>query len=259
MDSPTQLAMPGLLRAKSSALATVVRWWSVIRSIKLIRLSDHRGYEGAQLKEPALQESSKPPTEPEDESVDDVLPTDEPDVTSADTDMLRQQETTQEPSQGKEGPTAEEATPTRTPEAVHTKDETEAEMDTGAESEVKQETSDPMPVSPASSGEREEQSQSTETSSLTSESDTSEGAEPAADQEQPGAERPAAEMDSDETDEETPDAEKQSMGDLSDLFARSSSEDTQSNKLADEVEDVDVSEILQKGMELLDRLKRSDR
>ena len=75
---------------------------------------------------------------------------------------------------------------------------------------------------------------------------------------QASSEPPAATADSDEPDQETPEAQKSGLGDLADLFATSASAFTEKNKLAEQVNEVDVNEILQEGLGLLGKVKKSD-
>jgi hypothetical protein len=73
-----------------------------------------------------------------------------------------------------------------------------------------------------------------------------------------GSEPPAATANSGETSQNMPKTQKSSMGDLSDLFAKSNSEDKETNKLAAQVNDVDVNELLQEGLVLLEKLRKFD-
>ena len=76
---------------------------------------------------------------------------------------------------------------------------------------------------------------------------------------QASSEPPAATADSDKANQEMPQTQKFSMGDLSDLFAKTNVEDTRANKLAEEMNDVDINELLQEGLGLLGKLKKFDR
>ena len=49
--------------------------------------------------------------------------------------------------------------------------------------------------------------------------------------------------------------EKVSVGDFADLFAKGSSEDTKANKLAQDMPEVEVDDILREGRNLISRLK----
>ncbi len=49
--------------------------------------------------------------------------------------------------------------------------------------------------------------------------------------------------------------EKTSVSDFADLFAKSSTEDTKANKLAEHMPDVDVDDLLREGRSLVSRLK----
>ena len=50
-------------------------------------------------------------------------------------------------------------------------------------------------------------------------------------------------------------AEKVSVGDFADLFGKSSSEGTKANKLAADMPEVDVDDILREGRKLIGRIK----
>jgi len=76
---------------------------------------------------------------------------------------------------------------------------------------------------------------------------------------QASSEPPAATADSDKANHDMPQTQKFSMGDLSDLFAKTNVEDTRANKLAEEMNDVDINELLQEGLGLLGKLKKFDR
>jgi hypothetical protein len=80
--------------------------------------------------------------------------------------------------------------------------------------------------------------------------------EPGTEGNQTSSEPPAATTDSGETDQETSQTQKSGLGDLADLFATSASEFTEKNKLAEQVNDIDVSEILQEGLGLLGKVKK---
>ena len=73
---------------------------------------------------------------------------------------------------------------------------------------------------------------------------------------QASSEPPAATTDSGETDQETPQTGKSGLGDLADLFATSASEFTEKSKLAEQVNEVDVNDILQEGLGLLGKVKK---
>jgi hypothetical protein len=90
----------------------------------------------------------------------------------------------------------------------------------------------------------------------TSGSEASMGSGPGTEVNKASSEPPAETTDSDETDQESPQTEKTGLGDLADLFATSASEFTEKNRLADQVKDVDVDEILQEGLGLLDKVKK---
>jgi hypothetical protein len=67
----------------------------------------------------------------------------------------------------------------------------------------------------------------------------------------------AATTDSGETDKETPQTEKSGLGDLADLFATSATDFTEKSKLAEQVKEVDVNDILSEGLGLLGKAKKS--
>ena len=73
---------------------------------------------------------------------------------------------------------------------------------------------------------------------------------------QASSEPPEETTDSGESDQETPQTGKSGLGDLADLFATSASEFTEKSKLAEQVNDVDVNEILQEGLGLLGKVKK---
>ena len=73
---------------------------------------------------------------------------------------------------------------------------------------------------------------------------------------QTSSEPPEETTDSGESDQETPQTGKSGLGDLADLFATSASEFTEKSKLAEQVNDVDVNEILQEGLGLLGKVKK---
>lgn len=73
------------------------------------------------------------------------------------------------------------------------------------------------------------------------------------------SESPAVNANSHKNNQDLSQTKKLSMGDLSDLFAKSSSENTETNKLATEVSDIDINELLQEGKVLLGRLRKFDR
>ncbi len=66
--------------------------------------------------------------------------------------------------------------------------------------------------------------------------------------------KPAPEAGKPRSDNPKP-AEKVSVSDFADLFAKSSSEDTKANKLAQDMPDVDVDDILREGRNLIGRIK----
>jgi hypothetical protein len=90
------------------------------------------------------------------------------------------------------------------------------------------------------------------------ESEASMDTKPGTEGNQASSEPPAATTDSGETDQETPQTGKSGLGDLADLFATSASEFTEKNKLAEQVNEVDVNDILQEGLGLLGKVKKSD-
>ena len=51
-------------------------------------------------------------------------------------------------------------------------------------------------------------------------------------------------------------AQKSEMGDLSDLFAKSSSEDKKANKLAEEMNDIDANDLLRDSLSLISKIKK---
>ena len=51
-------------------------------------------------------------------------------------------------------------------------------------------------------------------------------------------------------------AQKSEMGDLSDLFAKSSSEDKKANKLAEEMNDIDANDLLRDSLSLISKMKK---
>lgn len=64
--------------------------------------------------------------------------------------------------------------------------------------------------------------------------------------------------DSDETKEDTQQKDKSGLGDLADLFATNASDFTEKSKLAEQVQEVDINEILQEGLGLLGKVKKPD-
>ncbi|OGO36387.1 MAG: hypothetical protein A2147_03280 [Chloroflexi bacterium RBG_16_57_8] len=56
--------------------------------------------------------------------------------------------------------------------------------------------------------------------------------------------------------DKTPETQKSNMGDLSDLFAKATDEDSKAGKLAEKMGDVDVNDLLKEGLGLVGRLKR---
>ena len=81
---------------------------------------------------------------------------------------------------------------------------------------------------------------------------------PGTDVNQASADSPAATTDSGETDKEMPQKQKSGLGDLADLFATSASEFTEKDRLAEQVNDVDVNELLREGLGLLGKVKQSN-
>ena len=75
---------------------------------------------------------------------------------------------------------------------------------------------------------------------------------------QASSEPPAATEDSGETDQGKTQKDKSGLGDLADLFATSASEFTEKSRLAEQVNEVDVNELLQEGLGLLGKVKKSD-
>jgi len=75
---------------------------------------------------------------------------------------------------------------------------------------------------------------------------------------QASSEPPAETADSGETDQEMSQKQKSGLGDLADLFATSASDFSEKSKLAEQVNDVDVDDILQEGLGLLSKVKKSD-
>ncbi|MFA5054632.1 MAG: hypothetical protein WC562_00445 [Dehalococcoidia bacterium] len=64
--------------------------------------------------------------------------------------------------------------------------------------------------------------------------------------------------DSEETEEDTQQKDKSGLGDLADLFATNASDFTEKSKLAEQVQEVDVNDILQEGLGLLGKVKKPD-
>lgn len=64
--------------------------------------------------------------------------------------------------------------------------------------------------------------------------------------------------DSDETEEDTQQKDKSGLGDLADLFATNASDFTEKSKLAEQVQEVDINDILQEGLGLLGKVKKPD-
>jgi hypothetical protein len=62
--------------------------------------------------------------------------------------------------------------------------------------------------------------------------------------------------DSDETEEDTQQKEKSGLGDLADLFATNAADFTEKSKLAEQVQEVDINDILQEGLGLLGKVKK---
>jgi hypothetical protein len=56
--------------------------------------------------------------------------------------------------------------------------------------------------------------------------------------------------------EKAPQPQKSAMGDLSDLFAKATHEDTKASKLAEQMTDVNVDDLLKEGIGLVGRLKK---
>lgn len=75
---------------------------------------------------------------------------------------------------------------------------------------------------------------------------------------QASAEPPEAPAESVEADLEVQQKHEQGIGDISELFAKTTSKKAESNILAEQMNEVDASELLRRGRELLNSLKRSD-
>lgn len=111
-------------------------------------------------------------------------------------------------------------------------------------------------TSPA--GKKDDSTRIAEPAQIGKESESGADTGPGAEVNQTGSEPPEATADSGETDQEMPQKQKSGLGDLADLFATSASEFTEKNRLAEEVNDVDVNELLKEGLGLLDKVKKSD-
>jgi len=119
------------------------------------------------------------------------------------------------------------------------------------------------PAGNTSGGEKKELLGNVEPSeTIIKKDETSMDTKPGTEGNQASSEPPAATTDSGETDKEMPQkqqsGQQSGLGDLADLFATSASEFTEKNKLADQVNDVDVNELLQEGLGLLGKVKKSD-
>jgi hypothetical protein len=93
---------------------------------------------------------------------------------------------------------------------------------------------------------------------ITNKSEAGMDTEPDTEVNQAGSEPSAETTDSGETDQETPQTNKSGLGDLADLFATSAADFSEKNRLAEQVDDVDVNDILQEGLGLLGKIKKSD-
>ena len=110
-----------------------------------------------------------------------------------------------------------------------------------------------------SGGERNELSGNVEPAkTIIKGSETSMDTEPGPENNQASSEPPAATADSGETDKDTSQKQNSGLGDLADLFATSASEFTEKNRLSEQVNEVDVNDILQEGLGLLGKVKKSD-
>jgi hypothetical protein len=110
-----------------------------------------------------------------------------------------------------------------------------------------------------SGGERNELSGNVEPAkTIIKGSETSMDTEPGPENNQASSEPPAETTDSGETGKDTSQKQNSGLGDLADLFATSASEFTEKNRLAEQVNDVDVNEILQEGLGLLGKVKKSE-
>ena len=76
---------------------------------------------------------------------------------------------------------------------------------------------------------------------------------------QESSEPPAEDTDKEETEQDKGQKEKSGLGDLADLFATNASDFTEKSKLAEQVQEVDVNEILQEGLGLLGKVKKPDK
>ena len=116
--------------------------------------------------------------------------------------------------------------------------------------------SSPDNTSPA--GKKNDPAPIAEPAHIGKESESSMETKPGTDVNQASADSPAATTDSGETDKEMPQKQKSGLGDLADLFATSASEFTEKDRLAEQVNDVDVNELLREGLGLLGKVKQSN-
>lgn len=82
---------------------------------------------------------------------------------------------------------------------------------------------------------------------------------PAAGAEQAGTKVPLTGAESVEAESDGSGTDESGLGDLAELFAHSAPEEAESGKLAEEMQDVDVTELLREGLGLLSRHKKPGR
>jgi hypothetical protein len=116
--------------------------------------------------------------------------------------------------------------------------------------------SSPGNASPA--GEKNDPARIAEPAQIGKKTEASMDTGPGTEVNQASSEPPAATTDSGETDQEMSQKQKSGLGDLADLFATSASEFTEKNRLAEQVNDVDVNELLREGLGLLGKVKKSN-
>jgi len=118
--------------------------------------------------------------------------------------------------------------------------------------------SEPSAGNTSPAGEKNNPAGIAKPAQMEKESEANMDTKPGTEGNQASSEPPAATTDSGETDQETSKTQKSGLGDLADLFATSASEFTEKNKLAEQVNEVDVNDILQQGLGLLGKVKKSD-